>query len=52
MIFWAAPRMTATHLLFAVGCTAYILVAIRWEERDLEVAFGEVYADYKSRTPC
>jgi protein-S-isoprenylcysteine O-methyltransferase Ste14 len=50
-IFWAAPTMTAAHLLFAVICTAYILIAIRWEERDLETAFGDVYADYKSRTP-
>jgi methanethiol S-methyltransferase len=50
-IFWAAPKMTAAHLLFAAVCTAYILIAIRWEERDLETAFGDVYADYKSRTP-
>jgi len=50
-IFWAAPTMTAAHFLFAAVCTAYILVAIRWEERDLESAFGETYADYKSRTP-
>jgi protein-S-isoprenylcysteine O-methyltransferase Ste14 len=50
-IFWAAPTMTAAHLLFAVVTTAYILVAIRWEERDLESAFGNVYADYRARTP-
>lgn len=51
MIFWAAPTMTIAHLVFAVGTTLYILIAIRWEERDLEAAFGEVYADYKNRTP-
>jgi methanethiol S-methyltransferase len=50
-IFWAAPTMTIAHLLFAVITTAYILVAIRWEENDLETAFGEVYAEYRSRTP-
>lgn len=50
-IFWAAPTMTVAHLVFAVATTAYILIAIRWEERDLEVAFGEVYSDYKKRTP-
>lgn len=51
MIFWAAPTMTLAHLVFAVVTTAYILIAIRWEEQDLESAFGEVYADYKARTP-
>ena len=51
MIFWAAPTMTSAHLVFALATTAYILIAIRWEERDLESAFGQVYADYKSRTP-
>jgi methanethiol S-methyltransferase len=50
-IFWAAPTMTVAHLVFAVATTAYILIAIRWEERDLESAFGEVYVEYKSRTP-
>jgi protein-S-isoprenylcysteine O-methyltransferase Ste14 len=51
VIFWSAPIMTAAHLLFAFGCTAYILIAIRWEERDLEAAFGNTYADYRARTP-
>jgi protein-S-isoprenylcysteine O-methyltransferase Ste14 len=50
-IFWAAPTMTVAHLVFALGTTAYILVAIRWEERDLVTAFGDVYVDYRARTP-
>jgi protein-S-isoprenylcysteine O-methyltransferase Ste14 len=50
-IFWAAPTMTVAHLVFAVVTTAYILIAIRWEEHDLESAFGEVYVEYKTRTP-
>lgn len=50
-IFWAAPIMTVAHLIFAVVTTLYILVAIQLEERDLEDAFGETYADYKRRTP-
>jgi protein-S-isoprenylcysteine O-methyltransferase Ste14 len=49
-VFWAAPTMTAAHLLFAVGMTAYILAAIRWEERDLVAAHPE-YATYRRKVP-
>lgn len=50
MIFWAAPTMTLAHLLFAVTTTAYILIAIRLEERDLMDSFPE-YEAYRARTP-
>jgi protein-S-isoprenylcysteine O-methyltransferase Ste14 len=49
-VFWAAPTMTAAHLLFAAGTTAYILAAVRWEERDL-VALHPEYAAYRRRVP-
>ncbi len=49
-VFWAAPTMTAAHLLFAVGMTAYIVAAIRWEERDLVAGHPE-YAAYRRRVP-
>lgn len=49
-IFWAAPTMTVTHLLFALMTTAYILIAIQLEERDLVAALPE-YADYRKRVP-
>ena len=50
-IFWAAPTMTVAHLVFAIATTAYILIAIQLEERDLVDAFGERYIEYRKRTP-
>jgi protein-S-isoprenylcysteine O-methyltransferase Ste14 len=43
--------MTLGHLLFAVGMSAYILIAIKYEERDLVESLGQDYANYKARVP-
>jgi methanethiol S-methyltransferase len=48
--FWSTPTMTVTHLLFAMMTTAYILMAIQLEERDLMTAHPE-YAEYRKRVP-
>jgi protein-S-isoprenylcysteine O-methyltransferase Ste14 len=49
--FWATPTMTAAHLVFALLTTAYILVAIQLEERDLLAAHGKSYAAYRRQVP-
>jgi protein-S-isoprenylcysteine O-methyltransferase Ste14 len=49
LAFWATPKMTAGHLLFAVATLAYILIAIQLEERDLVGIFGDTYVAYRKR---
>ena len=51
LTFWAAPTMTTAHLVFALATTAYILIAIRWEERDLIDIHGDSYSQYRKEVP-
>ena len=49
LAFWATPQMTFSHLFFAGATTAYILLAIQFEERDLLHVHGRLYAEYRQR---
>ena len=48
LAFWATPQMSDGHLLLAVGMSVYMLIAIRYEERDLVGYFGGDYEDYRA----
>lgn len=51
VLLWSAPHMTISHLAFAVAMTAYIVIAVRWEERDLSRMLPE-YESYQSQVPA
>ena len=49
--FWCTPTMTLAHLLFSIATTAYILIAIQLEERDLVREHGDAYDSYRREVP-
>ena len=46
---WANPHMTLGHVLLSVGLTIYILIGIRYEERDMVATFGDTYEEYQAK---
>lgn len=51
LAFWSTPTMTVAHLVFSIATTAYILVAIQLEEKDLIDLHGDEYRRYKKQVP-
>ena len=51
LAFWMTPTMTLAHLVFAVATTAYIVLAIQFEEMDLAAEHGAAYLAYRSEVP-
>ena len=51
LAFWATPTMTVGHALLAAGLTAYMAIAVVWEERDLIAHFGHRYLEYQRSVP-
>jgi protein-S-isoprenylcysteine O-methyltransferase Ste14 len=49
--FWMTPTMTLAHLVFAIATSAYILIAIQFEEHDLRREFGNIYEEYRRTVP-
>ena len=50
--FWATPTMTVGHLFFAIMTTAYIIMGVAIEERDLVHEFGDRYRSYRKQVPA
>lgn len=51
LLFWCTPAMTHDHLFFAEVMTAYLLIGMHFEERDLVARYGEAYRTYQQNVP-
>ena len=51
LILWLSPSMSINAFIVYAAFTVYILIGIVFEERKLVREFGNVYLEYKSRSP-
>ena len=49
LFVFGAPTMTGTRASFAILSTAYLMIAIPWEERGLVATFGQEYEGYRRK---
>jgi protein-S-isoprenylcysteine O-methyltransferase Ste14 len=47
IVVFATPHLTGDRLAFAVVSTAYLMIAVPWEERSLVRALGDEYVGYQ-----
>lgn len=46
---WSTPTMSMTHLILSVPLTVYVLMSLKYEERDLVSTLGKNYEEYQKR---
>ena len=46
---WSTPTMSMTHLLLSAPLTIYVLLSLKYEEKDLVTTLGQNYEDYQKR---
>ena len=51
LMVFGAPHMTMSRLLFAIISSAYLVLAIPWEEKSLEEQFSTRYRFYQQQVP-
>jgi protein-S-isoprenylcysteine O-methyltransferase Ste14 len=51
LLIWFTPLMTRNLLFASLGLTLYLLSGAYFEERKLLREFGDIYAEYRRRTP-
>ena len=51
LLLWGAGTMSYDRLIMALCCTAYVLIALPLEERELVAQYGDAYRRYQQLVP-